>query len=159
VGEGGFPTELGGDLAARLRGTGENPWDEFGTTTGRPRRVGWLDLVLLRYAMRINTFTHVALTKLDILSGFPTLKLCVGYRRDGVDYPNLPLSLDQIESFEPIYEELPGWQQDIQSARTLKDLPPQTLDYVRAIEKYAGVTVGWLSVGPERDQLVRLVDV
>jgi adenylosuccinate synthase len=159
VGEGGFPTELGGDLAARLRGTGENPWDEFGTTTGRPRRVGWLDLVLLRYAMRINTFTHVALTKLDILSGFPTLKLCVGYRRDSVDYPDLPLGLDQIESFEPIYEELPGWQQDIQSARTLKDLPPQTLDYVRAIEKYAGVTVGWLSVGPERDQLVRLVDV
>ncbi len=158
VGEGGFPTELSGDIATRLRGTGEHPWDEFGTTTGRPRRVGWLDLVLLRYAMRVNSFTHLALTKLDILSGMPTLKLCVGYRRNGATYPELPLSLDEIDSFEPVYKEMPGWEEDIRSARTPEDLPQQALDYVRAIEEHIGVTVGWVSVGPERDQLVRFVD-
>ncbi len=158
VGEGGFPTELSGEMATRLRGTGANPWDEYGTTTGRPRRVGWLDMVLLRYAMRVNTFTALALTKLDILSGLPTIKLCVGYRRDGKTFADLPLGLHEIDTFTPVYDEMPGWEEDIQSARTPDDLPPQALAYIRAIEKSAGIHVGWVSVGPERDQMVSFAD-
>ncbi|MEJ2758392.1 MAG: adenylosuccinate synthetase [Anaerolineales bacterium] len=154
VGEGGFPTELEGEMATRLRGTGENPWDEYGTTTGRPRRVGWLDMVLLRYAMRVNSFTELALTKLDILSGLPGVKLCVAYRRDGKTYADLPLGLHEIDSFTPVYQDLPGWQEDIQSARTPADLPSQALAYIREIEKQVGIRVGWVSVGPERDQMV-----
>ena len=158
VGEGGFPTELSGELAVRLRGTGENPWDEFGTTTGRPRRVGWLDLVLLRYAMRINGFTHLAVTKLDILTDMPTLKLCVGYQRDGKTYNDLPLGTYQMDLYQPVYIEMPAWDQDIQGARTWDELPPQAQEYIRAIEKWVGVKVGWISVGPERDQMVKIVD-
>jgi len=158
VGEGGFPTELSGDLAVRLRGTGENPWDEFGTTTGRPRRVGWLDLVLLRYAMRINGFTHLAITKLDILTGMPVLRLCVGYQRDGVMYHDLPMGLYRMEEYTPVYQEMPAWDQEIQSARTWEDLPVQAQDYIREIENQVGVKVGWISVGPERDQMVKMVD-
>jgi adenylosuccinate synthase len=158
VGEGGFPTELSGEMAVRLRGTGENPWDEFGTTTGRPRRVGWLDLVLLRYAMRINGFTHLAVTKLDILTDMPTLKLCVGYQRDGKTYDDLPLGTYQMDFYQPVYIEMPAWDQDIQGARTWDELPPQAQEYIRAIEKWVGVEVGWISVGPERDQMVKIVD-
>jgi len=158
VGEGGFPTELEGEMAIRLRGTGENPWDEFGTTTGRPRRVGWLDLVLLRYAMRVNGFTHLTLTKMDILSGLETIKLCVGYQRDGVTYPNLPLGVYQMDTYTPVYEEMPGWEEDIQSARVWDDLPESCQQYVRRIEEQVGVKVGWISVGPEREQMVKLVD-
>ena len=159
VGEGGFPTELDGDMAVRLRGTGENPWDEFGTTTGRPRRVGWLDLVLLRYAMRVNGFTYLTLTKMDILSGLETIKLCVAYQRDGVTYQNLPLGTYQMESYTPVYEELPGWEEDIQSARVWEDLPATCQQYVRRIEEQVGVKVGWISVGPEREQMVQLADL
>ncbi len=159
VGEGGFPTELEGEMSDRLRGTGENPWDEFGTTTGRPRRVGWLDLVLLRYAMRVNGFTHLTLTKMDILSGIDPIKLCVGYQRDGVVQRDLPLGTYQMDSYTPVYEQLPGWQEDIQSARTWEDLPVQAQQYVQRIEEVVGVKVGWISVGPERDQMVRLVDL
>jgi len=158
VGEGGFPTELSGDMAVRLRGTGANPWDEFGTTTGRPRRVGWLDLVLLRYAMRINGFTHLAVTKLDILTKMPTLKLCIGYQRDGKTYHDLPLGTYQMDRYQPIYIEMDPWDQDIQSARTWKELPSQAQEYIRAIEKWVGVEVGWISVGPERDQMVKVID-
>ncbi|MBN2044648.1 MAG: adenylosuccinate synthase [Anaerolineales bacterium] len=159
VGEGGFPTELEGEMAVRLRGTGENPWDEYGTTTGRPRRVGWLDLVLLRYAMRVNGFTHLALTKMDILSGLDSIKLCVGYQREGVSYQDLPLGVYQMELYQPVYEELPGWVEDIQSARVWQDLPVACQNYVRRIEEVVGVRVGWISVGPEREQMVRLVDL
>ena len=159
VGEGGFPTELEGEMAVRLRGTGENPWDEFGTTTGRPRRVGWLDLVLLRYAARVNGFTHLTLTKMDILSGIEPLRLCVGYQRDGVIYRDLPLGTWQMEAYTPVYEDLPGWEQDIQSARVWADLPPETQHYVRRIEEVVGVKVGWISVGPERDQMVRIASL
>ena len=158
VGEGGFPTELSGELAVRLRGTGENPWDEYGTTTGRPRRVGWLDLVLLRYAMRINSFTSLALTKMDILTGMETLRLCVGYRRGEQTYSDMPLSTKDLDTYEPIYIDLPGWKEDIQSARVWDDLPAEAQQYVRKIEEMVGVSVGWISVGPEREQMVRIAD-
>ncbi|TAK14526.1 MAG: adenylosuccinate synthase [Anaerolineae bacterium] len=154
VGEGGFPTEQDGAVAERLRGTGENPWDEFGTTTGRPRRVGWLDLVLLRYAVRVNGLTRLALTKLDILSGLKPLKICVAYEGGGRTHRELPLGLRGLEDFKPVYQELPGWDEDVRAVRTWADLPQAARDYIHLIEEQSRVAVGWVSVGPERDQLV-----
>lgn len=154
VGEGTLPTELKGDLALRLRGTGSNPWDEYGTTTGRPRRVGWLDLVLLRYAARLNGLTKLALTKLDILTGIDPLKICVAYKKDGETYQELPMGMLTLEGFKPVLEELPGWTEDVQGARAWDDLPKNAQRYIRFIEEQAGVPVGWASVGAEREQLV-----
>jgi adenylosuccinate synthase len=154
VGEGPFPTELSGDLASRLRGTGAEHWDEYGTTTGRPRRVGWLDLVLLRYAVRVNGLSVLAMTKLDILAGLDPLKLCVGYKKGGQIYKDLPLGPADLSGFEPIYEELRGWNVDITGARTWEDLPSAATAYIQRVESLAGVPVHWVSVGAERDQMV-----
>lgn len=156
VGEGAMPTELEGEAAERLRGTGENPWDEYGTTTGRPRRVGWLDLVLLRYAARLNGLTRLAVTKLDILTGIDPLQVCTAYRRGGESYDDLPLGLEGLEAFEPVWEEVPGWEEDVQDARRWEELPGAAQGYVRKIEEGGGVPVGWISVGPEREQMVRM---
>jgi adenylosuccinate synthase len=156
VGAGPFPTELDGELALRLRGTGQNPWDEYGTTTGRPRRVGWLDLVLLRYAARINGLTELALTKLDILSGLPTIQLCVAYREAERTYADLPFGPAYLSPFQAIYEQLPGWEQDIRAVRRWEDLPSQARAYILRIEELCGVPVRLVSVGPEREQVVEL---
>ena len=162
VGEGSFPTELSGKLATRLRGSGENPWDEFGTTTGRPRRVGWLDMVLLRYAARINGLTELALTKLDVLSGLETICLCNEYRykEDAANEKglirDLPSGPGNLDHFEPIYEELPGWTEDLRSARRWEDLPKTTRAYILRIEELCGVAVRLVSVGPERNQIVEI---
>ena len=157
VGSGPFPTELDGALAQRLRGTGEQPWDEFGTTTGRPRRVGWLDLVLLRYALRINGITELALTKLDILSGFDQINLCTSYRDGAQVFSNLPYGPSDLSGFEPIYEEVSGWQEDIRNARKWEDLPPAARAYILRIEELSGVQVRLVSVGPEREQVVDII--
>jgi adenylosuccinate synthase len=154
VGAGPFPTELEGDAAVRLRGTGSNPWDEFGTTTGRPRRVGWLDLVLLRYAVRVNGLTGLVLTKLDILSGMPSLRVCTAYRYKGAGYRELPFQVTNLAECEPVYEELPGWQADVSEARTWSQLPQEAQAYVQKIASEAGVPVHSVSVGAERDQVV-----
>lgn len=154
VGEGGFPTEQDGTVAERLRGTGENPWDEFGTTTGRPRRVGWLDLPLLRYAARVNGLTKLALTKLDILSGLDGMKICLAYESGGRTYRELPLGLRGLEDYTPVYQELSGWAEDVRGVRAWADLPAAARDYIHLIEEQSGVPVGWVSVGPEREQLV-----
>ena len=154
VGEGPFPTEIFDNLASRLRGTGANPWDEFGTTTGRPRRVGWLDGVLLRYAVRINGLTELAVTKLDILSGFNSLKICTSYRLNDTVLDNLPLGPADLSPFEPIFEDLPGWDVDVSMLRNWRNLPDEAQDYIKAIEKVAGVPVTIISVGPERDQVI-----
>jgi adenylosuccinate synthase len=143
-------------LALRLRGTGQNPWDEYGTTTGRPRRVGWLDLVLLRYAARINGLTELALTKLDILSGLPTIQLCVAYREAERTYADLPFGPAYLSPFQAIYEQLPGWEQDIRAVRRWEDLPSQARTYILRIEELCGVPVRLVSVGPEREQVVEL---
>ena len=156
VGSGPFPTEVFDDLALRLRGTGANPWDEYGTTTGRPRRVGWLDGVLLRYAVRINGLTELVITKLDILSGFETLKLGVGYKRDGKTLSDLPFGLSALEAFEPVYEELPGWSEDVSGARRMEDLPSAARNYLTRISILAGVPVSLVSVGPEREQIAQV---
>ena len=154
VGAGPFPSEVDGEYAERLRGSGENPWDEYGTTTGRPRRVGWLDLVLLRYAVRINGFTELAITKLDILSGFKSLKLCKGYQVGSQHYAELPMGPDNLDPFQPEYEELDGWQTDIQVARSWLDLPAAAREYVSYISKITNLPVSYISVGPERNQIV-----
>ncbi len=155
VGEGPFPTELDGDLAIRLRGTGANDWDEFGTTTGRPRRVGWLDIVLLRYAVRLNGISELALTKLDILSGFETVKICTGYRIDDKTTLTLPMGPSNLDGVEAIYEEVPGWQAEITKIREWEDLPQAARDYVSRIEELLNIPVKIISVGPERSQVIQ----
>jgi adenylosuccinate synthase len=154
VGEGPFPTEVFGKSAERLRGTGTNPWDEFGTTTGRPRRVGWLDGVLLRYAVRINGLTELAITKLDILSGFESLKICTQYRDSQGNHQELPLGPADLSPFEPVYEEMPGWSQDLTGVRHWDDLPSNAQEYINNIETITGTPVRTVSVGPERHQVI-----
>lgn len=154
VGSGPFPTEVFDELAGRLRGTGENPWDEYGTTTGRARRVGWLDGVLLRYAVRINGLTELVITKLDVLSGLEKLKLCVAYRRDGKTLTDLPFGPQNLEQYEPVYADYPGWSEDVSSIRAWADLPAAARGYLDAISNLAGVPVRLVSVGPEREQIV-----
>lgn len=154
VGSGPFPSELSGDLANRLRGSGSNPWDEFGTTTGRPRRVGWLDGVLLRYAVRINGINELTVTKLDILSGMENIQLCTAYRRDGNPVTDLPFGPADLSPYEPVYEQLPGWKEDVGTVRKWKDLPAAAQAYLERIASLAGVPIRLVSVGPEREQVV-----
>jgi len=154
VGAGPFPTEVHGQMAERLRGTGANPWDEFGTTTGRPRRVGWLDGVLLRYAARLNGLTDLAITKLDILRGLPVLQLCSAYRRDGRRLADLTGTAAELEGFTPDYESLDGWDQEVGGLRSWELLPDAARAYLQRVEQLAGVPIRWISVGPERDQLI-----
>ncbi len=154
VGSGPFPTEVFEALALRLRGSGENPWDEYGTTTGRARRVGWLDGVLLKYAVRINGLRELAVTKLDILSGLENLRLCVAYRHDGKVLTDLPFGPAELEAFEPVYEDLPGWSEDVSALREWGQLPAAARNYLDRIARLAGVPVRLVSVGPEIEQVV-----
>lgn len=154
VGAGPFVTELADKTGDRLRGTGANPWDEFGTTTGRPRRCGWLDLVILRYAARVNGLTDLGLTKLDILSGFETINIAVAYNYQGERLEHLPLDSEVLADCRPIYEELNGWSEDIRGARTLEDLPLAARRYVQRVEELVGVPISLISVGPGREQTI-----
>jgi adenylosuccinate synthase len=154
VGSGPFPTELGGDEALRLRGTGENPWDEYGTTTGRPRRVGWLDLVILYHARRVNSLTEFVVTKLDILSGLEQIPVCVAYELDGQRIEHIPADLKQMGRCQPIYETLPGWSEDIMNTHRLSDLPANARRYVDFIAERTQVPVSYISVGPAREQFI-----
>ena len=153
VGGGPMPTELEGPAAERLRGTGANFWDEFGTTTGRPRRCGWLDTVLLRYAVGVNGLSELMLTKMDILSGMDELKLATAYDLDGRrgDYP--PVTHEQLERVVPVYESLPGWQEDIRHCRRFEELPQAARTYIQRISELCDIPIKSVSVGPERDQL------
>ncbi|MEW6567527.1 MAG: adenylosuccinate synthase [Chloroflexota bacterium] len=154
VGSGPFPTEVTGPLAQRLRGSGEHPWDEFGTTTGRPRRCGWLDGVLLRYAARVNGLTELALTKLDILTGLDPIRLCVAYTHNVGPVTDPPLGATELETFAPVYEDLPGWSDDVQSAGSWPELPAPARAYIERLEQLCGVPVHTISVGPERAQVI-----
>jgi len=156
VGAGPFPTELDGETAQFLRGTGANPWDEYGTTTGRPRRVGWLDVMLLRYAHEVNGFNELFLTKLDVLSGLKEIPICSAYQRSDEVIHALDFSGDArlLSQCSPVYETLPGWQNDLRECRTWQDLPEAAQDYVRFIEKQTGLPVKNISVGPERSALI-----
>lgn len=154
VGSGAMPTELHGALADRLRGTGEHFWDEFGTTTGRPRRCGWLDAVLLRYAADVNGFTGLVLTKMDILSGLEEVNIAYAYEVDGqqIDYP--PSAIKQFERAKPLYETLPGWQEELGNCRQTAQLPQAAMNYIRRVSELCDVPVEMVSVGPERDQFI-----
>ncbi|MCB9728218.1 MAG: adenylosuccinate synthase [Deltaproteobacteria bacterium] len=154
VGEGPFPTELTDALGDRLREVGQ----EFGSTTGRPRRCGWLDLAALRYAHRINGFTGLAVTKLDVLSGLETLKVCVGYRVDGRVVDALPADEGVLARAEPVYAELPGWQGDLSAVESLEALPREARGYLDFIERELGVPVALVGVGPGRRQTLELRD-
>lgn len=156
VGAGPFPTELFDEQATLLRGTGSNPWDEFGTTTGRPRRVGWLDLVLLRYAIEINGITELFITKMDILSGIGEIPVCVAYESHGKQLTQLERTADaqSLSQYKPVYQSLPGWQEDLRAMRKYDEFPAAAKAYIRFIEDQCGVPVRMISVGPERMAVV-----
>jgi len=155
VGAGPMPTEVTGESAEMLRGTGALPWDEFGTTTGRPRRCGWLDLVSLRFAAQVNGLTELAITKLDILSHFDAIPVCVAYELDGRHVETLPTDVAVLARCRPVYESLPGWRTDIADVRVFSDLPPAARAYVTRIEELLGVRASYVSVGPGREQTIR----
>lgn len=154
VGAGPMPTELSGALADRLRGTGQNFWDEYGTTTGRPRRCGWLDLVQLRYTARLNGFTEMVLTKLDVLTGLDELYIAHAYDIDGHMTDQPPSTLAELQRARPVYERMEGWRDDVRQARKRADLPHHLLAYIDRIAELCETRVNMISVGPERDQLV-----
>ncbi len=154
VGAGPFPTEVIGEAEVRLRGTGANPWDEFGTTTGRPRRVGWLDGVLLRFAARTNGLTELVVTKLDVFSGLAKVQICTCYRQLGQELYELPFGPADLSPYQPVYEELEGWQEDISGVRRWQDLPAAARAYIQRVAQVGGVAVSQVSVGPEREQVV-----
>lgn len=149
VGNGPFPTELDDEIGEKMRVIGQ----EFGASTGRPRRTGWLDLVMLRHACRINGITHLVITKLDVLTGFDTIKVCTAYKtEDGEIKKNFTASTTKLDSYEPIYEELPGWDEDICGINSFDDLPQTAQDYMHFIEEYLGIEIYLVSVGPDRSQ-------
>ncbi len=150
VGTGPFPTELSDEIGETMVTVG----GEFGTVTGRRRRCGWLDLVALRYAARVNSLTDIFLTKLDILSEFDTLHVAVAYSSRGETYTELPRQQRVLYDCTPIYEELPGWKTDITGVRKFSDLPGTAQQYIEFIEKRTGVPINWVSVGPERSQVL-----
>lgn len=148
VGEGPFACELTNELGERMRSVGH----EFGATTGRPRRCGWLDLLIGKQAVLINGLTDIVLTKLDVLTGIETLKVAVAYHIDGKRYTNYPASITKSTKVEVEYVELPGWNEDITAVRQFEDLPKNAQDYITFIETELGVSVSMVSVGPERTQ-------
>jgi adenylosuccinate synthase len=150
VGEGAMPTELFDASGERLRTVG----GEFGTTTGRPRRCGWYDAVVARYASRINGLTDLVLTKLDVLTGVEKIPVCVAYDVMGVRYRDLPIDQAAFAAAVPIYEEFEGWTEDISAARTFEDLPPAAQRYVLALEEESGCRISTIGVGPGREALV-----
>ncbi len=152
VGSGPFPTELDGEEGERLRVAGA----EYGSTTGRPRRCGWLDAVVLRYAVRVNGLWGLALTKMDVLSGSKDLKVCVAYELDGRRISELPSDLEDFSRATPVYATLEGWSESLTGARTLEDLPPAAQRYVRRVEEMVGIPVVCISVGAERGETILL---
>ena len=150
VGNGPFPTELENETGERLRTIG----GEFGATTGRPRRCGWLDMVSLKYSIRVNGIDSIALTKIDVLDDFDEIPVCIGYRRGGKKLSSFPTDVQTLEDIEPMYKTFRGWKEPIKEARAFRRLPPATRAYVKAIEELSGVRVAIVSVGPRRDQTI-----
>jgi len=154
VGEGPFPTELHDEIGARLGERGH----EFGTVTGRPRRCGWFDAALVRQSIRVGGVQGIVLTKLDVLDGIETLKICTGYTLDGRPVDYLPAGLRDQARLVPVYEEIEGWSDSTQGARSWKDLPGAAVKYVRRIEELVGAPVALLSTSPQRDDIIMMRD-
>ena len=152
VGSGPFPTELEDADGEKLRQVG----GEFGATTGRPRRCGWFDALVIKYAVRVNGLTGIALTKLDVLSGFESIKICTGYSYEGAFLTELPANLDVFEKCTPVYEEMPGWQSDLTGAKSFNELPEKARNYVKRLEALAGCPIVLVSIGPRRDETIIL---
>jgi adenylosuccinate synthase len=151
VGAGPFPTELDGELGEALRDRG----GEYGTTTGRPRRVGWIDLVALRYTARLNSLTALAVTKLDVLSRLSEIQVCTRYRgADGVEFTHFPYHQTVLHHVTGEYETLPGWSEDLTECRTEEDLPDAAREYLQFIGDFIGVPIAVIGVGPSRDQVI-----
>jgi adenylosuccinate synthase len=150
VGEGPFPTELFGDEGDELRERG----GEFGVTTGRPRRTGWFDGVVSRYAARVNGLTDLVITKLDVLTGYDQIPVCVAYDVDGERVEEMPMTQSDFHHAKPIYEYLPGWTEDITQVRKFEDLPENAQSYIRRIEQISGVRVSVIGVGPGREAAI-----
>jgi adenylosuccinate synthase len=150
VGEGPFPTELFDDLGEFLRKTGA----EYGTTTGRPRRCGWVDTAVGRYATRVNGVTDFVITKLDVLTGLDKVPVCVAYDVDGVRHDEMPVSQTDFHHAKPVYEELDGWSEDISECRTFEELPANAQAYVLRLEELIGARVSAIGVGPGRDEII-----
>ncbi len=155
VGTGPFPTELDDERGEWLREQG----GEYGVTTGRPRRCGWFDAVIARYATRVNGLTDFFLTKLDVLSGLDRIPVCVGYRAGDTAYDEMPMTQTEFHHAQPVYEELPGWSEDVTSATSFGDLPAAAQAYVRRIEELSGAPVAAIGVGPGREQTLVLRDL
>jgi len=152
VGGGPFPTELLDSIGEQIREKGK----EYGTVTGRGRRCGWLDLVLLKHSCRLNSINGLIVTRLDVLSGFETLKVCTGYILDGKKLDYVPTETSDFERVEPVYKDVPGWSQDLRSARSLKDLPKEARDYLDFMEEFTGTPIAILSIGPDREETMIL---
>ncbi|MFH0839403.1 MAG: adenylosuccinate synthetase, partial [Candidatus Omnitrophota bacterium] len=153
VGEGPFPTEFGPELMDKIRKKGK----EFGATTGRPRRCGWCDAVILKHAVMINGITELALTKLDVLDDTDTIKVCVAYKCGGKTLKNFPGNMETLSACEPVYEELPGWNVDISAITKYRQLPGKARKYIAYISKLVNRKISMVSVGSERKQtLIRV---
>jgi adenylosuccinate synthase len=150
VGDGPFLTELTDATGDHIREVGF----EYGTTTGRPRRVGWFDSVVVRHARRVSGITGLAITKLDTLSGIDTLRICTAYKYNGEVIDSFPANLNMLAKCEPVYEELPGWKEDITGVRDLNDLPENARHYIERITQLTGIPMSIFSVGPDREQTV-----
>jgi adenylosuccinate synthase len=150
VGSGPFPTELNDDMGERLRKTG----GEFGVTTGRSRRTGWFDAVIARYATRVNGITDYFLTKLDVLSGLERVPICVAYEVDGFRAEDMPMTQTDVHHAVPVYEEMPGWFEDISHCRSYAELPEAAKNYVTRLEELSGARISVIGVGPGRDQTI-----
>lgn len=155
VGEGPFPTELFDEVGDAIRDEGH----EYGTVTGRPRRCGWLDACIVRYAGYINGLDYLAITRLDILDKLETVKICIGYQYKGELLNEFPASLKVLGEVKPVYEELPGWQSDISGARAYEELPENARRYVERLSQVAGIPLGVISVGPDREQTIILHEI
>jgi adenylosuccinate synthase len=152
VGEGPFPTELHDELGEKIRQRG----GEYGATTGRPRRCGWFDAVVVNHSVRVNGIREMVITKLDVLNDFDAIKICVGYRVNGKVLQNVPTHIDMLKRCEPVYEELGGWKTELKGARKIKDLPLKAQQYLKRIEKLIGTKIAVISVGSERRETIEV---
>jgi adenylosuccinate synthase len=155
VGEGPFPTELNDESGEWLRAQGH----EFGVTTGRPRRCGWFDAVVNRYAVQVNGLTDIVLTKLDVLTGLKEIPICVGYDVEEADgthtrYDDMPVDQAAFTAAKPIYETMPGWDEDISKVHAFEDLPAATQAYVQRLEELSGCRISAIGTGPQRDHII-----
>ena len=155
VGAGPFPTELFDETGDLIRERGH----EYGTVTQRARRTGWFDAVVVNQSRRMSSLTGISLMLLDVLSGFETLKICTAYKYNGKIIHGLPATVKGIESVEPVYEEMPGWQEDITNVKSFEELPVNCQKYIRRIEELVHCPVVMFSVGPDREQTVVLKDI